>query len=391
MFHVDLTPFGVDMERLKRERLERLQAAMATRGLGALLLTDPLNIRYATNAVLWLNMRATAIQRYALVPVEGEPIIYERPLGKGRAGGDPKPGGTRSFNAFMFAMRPAAATEHFASQVADGLQELGVAGEPLGVDALNLGAVESLRAAGAAATDGWPALLEARRVKTVDEVQLIQWTTQTKFRGYDLVRETLAEMPASEDRLSRLMLDYLLDQGFEAGSEFIVIYDSSQMVDRPHSEPMGTDLVVAEGDLLICDATVAGPGGYYSDFARTYSRGTPSAENRARYQEAYATLQEALPLVKPGPCTELFQRFGKDAEDRLPGLDGFHGVGMSIYETPWLRGWDPPEYEVALEENMIIALEVNHYPVKLEHLLRVTGDGAEILSTYPIEPELVVI
>ena len=154
---------------------------------------------------------------------------------------------------------------------------------------------------------------------------------------------------------------------------------------------MGTDLVVAEGDLLICDATVAGPGGYYSDFARTYSRGTPSAENRARYQEAYATLQEALPLVKPGPCTELFQRFGKDAEDRLPGLDGFHGVGMSIYETPWLRGWDPPEYEVALEENMIIALEVNHYPVKLEHLLRVTGDGAEILSTYPIEPELVVI
>ena len=300
MFHVDLTPFGVDMERLKQERLERLQAAMAKHGLGALLLTDPLNIRYATNAVLWLNMRATAIQRYALVPVEGEPIIYERPLGKGRAGGDPKPGGIRSFNAFMFAMRPAAATEHFASQVADGLKELGVAGEPLGVDALNLGAVESLRAAGAAATDGWPALLEARRVKTVDEVQLIRWTTQTKFRGYDLVRETLAEMPASEDRLSRLMLDYLLDQGFEAGSEFIVIYDSSQMVDRPHSEPMGTDLVVAEGDLLICDATVAGPGGYYSDFARTYSRGTPSAENRARYQEAYATLQGGAAACQAG-------------------------------------------------------------------------------------------
>ena len=38
---------------------------------------------------------------------------------------------------------------------------------------------------------------------------------------------------------------------------------------------------------------------------------------------------------------------------------------------------------------MIIALEINHHPVKLEHLLRVTGDGAEILSTYPMEPELV--
>jgi Xaa-Pro aminopeptidase len=33
---------------------------------------------------------------------------------------------------------------------------------------------------------------------------------------------------------------------------------------------MGADLVV-KGDLVICDATVAGPG-YCSDFARTFSR-----------------------------------------------------------------------------------------------------------------------
>ena len=43
---------------------------------------------------------------------------------------------------------------------------------------------------------------------------------------------------------------------------------------------------------------------------------------------------------------------------------------------------------ISLEENMIVALEINHYPVKLEHLLRVTADGAEILSQYPIDPEL---
>jgi Xaa-Pro aminopeptidase len=44
---------------------------------------------------------------------------------------------------------------------------------------------------------------------------------------------------------------------------------------------------------------------------------------------------------------------------------------------------------ISLEENMIVALEINHYPVKLEHLLRVTHDGAEILSHYPVDPELV--
>ena len=40
---------------------------------------------------------------------------------------------------------------------------------------------------------------------------------------------------------------------------------------------------------------------------------------------------------------------------------------------------DAPEFESALQA----------YPVKLEHLLRVTKDGPEILSEYPVDPELV--
>jgi Xaa-Pro aminopeptidase len=185
------------------------------------------------------------------------------------------------------------------------------------------------------------------------------------------------------------MLDYLMDQGFEAGSEFISIYDSSLADSRPHNEPMGADLVVRDGDLVICDATVAGPGGYYSDFARTFSRGTPTAQTKQRYQEAYHSMQEAVKLVRPGSCAEAFKRFGKGASARLAGFDGFHGVGLCIYESPWLRGGDPEKYMISLEENMIVACEINHYPVKLEHLLRVTADGAEILSQYPVDPELV--
>jgi Xaa-Pro aminopeptidase len=152
---------------------------------------------------------------------------------------------------------------------------------------------------------------------------------------------------------------------------------------------MGADLVIKEGDLVICDATVAGPGGYYSDFARTFSRGAPSTLSSERYREAYHSLQEALKLVRPGPCTEAFRHFGKGANARLPGFDGYHGVGLCVYEPPWLRGGDPEKYMITLEENMVVALEINHYPVKLEHLLRVTGDGAEILSGYPIDPELI--
>jgi Xaa-Pro aminopeptidase len=381
MFHTDLAPLGVDMERLTSQRLERLQQAMKQHGLGALMLTDHQNIRYATNSVFMLGLRATAIQRFVLVPTSGVPLICQRETARKR-------GEMPRFDAYMFAMRPPVATKDFVAQAVAGLRELGVAHEPVGVDSLNLEAVEGLKDAGIRMVDGWRALNQARAVKTVDELQLIRWTTRAKERGYDLVRQALRDSNVPEDRLSRIMFDHLLDQGFEAGSEFISIYDSSKEA-RPHSEPMGADLVVVEGDLVICDATVAGPGGYYSDFARTFSRGTPAPASRARYREAYKSLQAALPLIKPGSCQEFFARFGRHSTAQLLGLDGFHGVGLCIYEAPWLRGGDPEEYGVTLEENMIIALEINHNPVKLEHLLRVTESGVEILSTYPLDPELV--
>jgi Xaa-Pro dipeptidase len=382
MFYTDLTPFGVDTERLTSERLRRLQTAMKQHGLGVLMLTDQQSIRYATNTVFMLNLRATAIQRFVLVPAEGEPLICQREISRKAKQR------VQRFDSYMFAMRPPPATKDFAAEVVEGLRQLGLTNERIGVDTLNLEAVQALRDAGVYLVDGSRALNAARAVKTVDEIQLIRWTTRAKERGYDLVREALHESDLPEERLSRIMLDYLLDQGFEAGSEFVSIYDSSRADERPHNEPMGTDLVVIEGDLVICDATVAGPGGYYSDFARTFSRGNPTGQSRARYAEAAETLQQALTLIKPGPCTELFARFGKHSSSRLPGLDGFHGVGLSIYEAPWLRGGDPEEYLVTLEENMIIALEINHYPVKLEHLLRVTDSGVEILSQYPMDREL---
>jgi len=356
---------------------------MKREAMGALVLTDQHNIRYATNTVFMHGLRATAIQRFVVIPVSGSPLICQRETSRQR-----KHHRAGRFDAYMFGMRPPVATKDFVTEVIASLRELGVADEQVGVDSLNLEAADLLRTDGVRLVDGWRVLNRARAVKTVDELQLIRWTTRAKERGYDLVRAALHDSNVPEDGLSRIMLDYLLDQGFEAGSEFISIYDSSQDM-RPHTEAMGTDLVVVEGDLVICDATVAGPGGYYSDFARTFSRGNPTQQSRARYREAYETLQEALSLIKPGRCTEFFARFGKSSSSRLPGLDGFHGVGLCIYEAPWLRGGDPDEYAVTLEENMIIALEVNHLPVKLEHLLRVTDSGVEILSTYQLDPELV--
>ena len=68
MYYPDLSAFGVDNDRLGSERLSRLQQSMKQHDMAALMLTDWLNIRYATNSVFMMNLRATAIQRFVLVP-----------------------------------------------------------------------------------------------------------------------------------------------------------------------------------------------------------------------------------------------------------------------------------------------------------------------------------
>jgi len=67
----------VDQTRLRQQRLERLQAELQKRDLGAMLLYDPVNVRYATdcrNMQIW-TMHNSA--RYCLVPSDGKAIIFD--------------------------------------------------------------------------------------------------------------------------------------------------------------------------------------------------------------------------------------------------------------------------------------------------------------------------
>src|SRR5215471_7869765 len=153
MFYTDLSSFGVNMERLTEQRLRRLHDAMKRENLGALLLTDQHNIRYATNTVFMHGLRATAVQRFVVVPATGSPLICQRETSRNR-----KNSNSGRFDAYMFGMRPPIATQDFVTQVVVALREAGVLGEQVGVDNLNLEAADLLRSSGIRLVDGWRAL-----------------------------------------------------------------------------------------------------------------------------------------------------------------------------------------------------------------------------------------
>ena len=62
----------VDFSRVRRERLEKVQREMTARDIGALVLTDIMNIRYCTGVSVMPLWTAVNLAHYTLVPVEGE-------------------------------------------------------------------------------------------------------------------------------------------------------------------------------------------------------------------------------------------------------------------------------------------------------------------------------
>src|SRR5213079_3350000 len=160
--------------RLREERLERAKASLEASELGALLMFDPNNIRYVTSTHIgeWARDKNA---RFALLPRGEEPILWD--FGSAArhhqlfAPWLPP----ENFRAGVTPMRGAMPVEtgipdKLGTRIADELRERGLQDEPLGVDMADLLTLEALRRAGVQVTDGSQVMLEARKIKTAQEI-----------------------------------------------------------------------------------------------------------------------------------------------------------------------------------------------------------------------------
>ena len=70
------TEVGVNFQRLREERFQKAQAAVRTRGLGAVLCFDMDNIRYVTGTAIGDAFR-DFLSHYCLCPREGKPFLFD--------------------------------------------------------------------------------------------------------------------------------------------------------------------------------------------------------------------------------------------------------------------------------------------------------------------------
>lgn len=390
-------PSEIDFGQLRAGRLARLQAMLKRHDFPVALLYNTANIRYATGVDVMAVWTAGTFARYCLVPAEGAPILFEY---KGsihvsqKVVHDVRPAYTWQYGGTAAGGK----AREWARSIRSALRELGLERERLAVDKVDTAGFLALQEEGIALADVGPATVDAREVKTPEEVALFA------ING-GIGDAMLAEFEAAirpgirEFELWAVLSDALLRRHGEGLFTRLVASgtNTNPWLTEAH------DKAVMPGDLVGVDTDANGYEGYVIDVSRTFLCGdTPSPEQKEAYRVAYDCVNGMFDLVRPGMSFEEFAAKAPRvpaayAAQRYPTMvhqAGLEDEGPGIPYPDDDRGPRRIMPQRELKENMVLCLECYAgrsgapFGVKLEDQVLVTADGAKLISTYPFEAKL---
>ena len=397
----------VDIDRLRTQRLARLKEALDRSELGALLSFDFHNIRYMTSTHIG-TWAMDKLIRFALLPRGGEPVLWDfgsaarhhqlyNPWLDGRTD-DPEQGRARAgISTLRGAFNPdAGAADGVAAKVKRELDKYGLAGEPVGVDLVEVPVLKALEAAGLEVVDGQQVYLDARRIKTPDEITLLTTAATLVDAAYDELYRFLRP-GVRENECVGLVAKVLYDLGSEH-VEGVNAISGERCSPHPH---VYSDRILRPGDPAFFDI-LHSYNGYRTCYYRCFAVGSASVAMRDAYVRCRDYMDEAIALVKPGATTAdivsvwpAATEFGFPDEEAAFALQYGHGVGLSIWEKPIFSRLVSLDHPEVLEEGMLFALET-YWPAsdgwsaaRIEEEVVVTADGCEVITKFPAEELLV--
>ena len=390
----------IDFDRLRTDRLARAKASLEASDLGALLLFDPNNIRYVTSTHVgeWARDKNA---RWTLLCRGAEPILWDfgsaarhhqlfapwLPPDNFRAGVAPMRGAMPVETGVPDAL---------AEKISFELRERGLAADSLGVDMADLVTLEALLRAGIEVTDGSRVMLEARKIKTAEEIALLDHACGIVDAVYEEIYRMLRPGVREHEVVARA-------QGllFELGSDHVEAINAVSG-DRCNPHPhVFSDRLLRPGDQAFFDV-IHSFMGYRTCYYRTFNIGTASTAQLDAYKQCREWLDSAIELVRPGATTAEIaavwptaQELGFPNEESCFGLQFGHGVGVGLYEPPMISRVHSLECPVEIEEGMVFALETycpandGRSAARIEEELVVTSDGCDVITRFPAEELLV--
>jgi len=390
---------AVDEAALRRSRLARLRLEMRRHDLAALLLLDPVNIRYATGA---RNMQVFHLRnpaRYLFLPESGPVILFEftgcHHLARGLETIDEvRPATTASYVAAGPGI--AEAETRWAREVATLLRAHVGRGARIGVERVNAGAAMALSSEGFVLGDAQAPVERARAIKGPEELVCIRAALRATERGVAALRQSL-EPGLTENQLWSVLHQAVIAQGGDYVETRLL---SSGPRTNPWFQESGARVIGAD-ELVALDTDVVGCHGYYCDFSRTFHCGPnrPSDAQRTLYRVAMEQIAHNIDVIRPGLGFRDYAERAWPIPERYLANRYYlsaHGCGMTG-EYPYLyHAMDFAEagYDGVIEPGMTLCVESyigeagGAEGVKLEQQLLVTETGTELLSLFPFEESL---
>src|SRR5579863_6047505 len=351
----------IDFDRLRRERLARAKALLATSEMGALLCFDMNNVRYltATHIGSWAQDK---ISRFALLPQNDEPILWDfgsaarhHQLNCPWLGERSRPG----ISLLRGAMSPEMGrAENVAKKIRVELEMRGLLHEPVGIDVIEPPILFALQKEGITVVDSQQLMSTVRMIKTDDELTLLNMSAMMVDAAYEELYRAMRP-GFSENEAVGLASKVLYDLGSEY-VEGVNAISGERCSPHPH---VFSDRVLRPGDPIYYDILHSYMG-YRTCYYRTLAVGSASRAQRDAYTRCREYMDMAIAAVKPGATTgdivSLWPRaaeFGFADEMAAFALQYGHGVGLSIWEKPIFSRLVSLDHPEPLEEGMVFALE----------------------------------
>lgn len=388
------------LARMRNYRHARLVGIMVARDLPALLMYDPVNIRYASDA---RNMQVYSLNhdaRYLFLGADGHTVLFDWFQGDVYFGDLPIDE-VRIGSAYGFVANGDQyfdqALAQWAAEIADLLREHSPDDLRIGIDRLSPFAAAALAAAGVTVVDGQGAIYQARSLKSEDEIAAMRIAVAACDDGFARMQaQTVAGMTEVDSWA-------LLHQAnIEWEGEWI---NARLMTSGPRTNPWSQETslrVIEAGDIVACDSDLIGPYGYAADISRSWiADGAPSDRHRRLYAQSYEHLQRNIELFQAGASfRELMrQNYRLPIDYQSQMFTSFaHGIGLEN-EWPIIKSVHKAEhkggygggYDGELQAGMTICIESyigevgGPDGIKLEEQILVTEQGPVSLSQTPFE------
>lgn len=360
---------------MNQDRLARLRAEMQQHNIDCTALVPGPNMDYMSHIHSHLSERPIVL----FLPRDADPAIVIPNLEamKAEAAGvaADRIHGWSDDEGYMGAFRAAA-------------DQLGLAGQTIGVEALHMRVLElnilQSCAADLQTVHAEPMLSALRLIKDADEIAAMEQAVKVAEAAMELLLPQI-KVGMTEKQIAGMLTQLLLDNGADKVA-FGPIVSAGPNGASPHAVP--TERPLQTGDLLIIDWGCY-VNGYPSDITRTFAIGEIEPEFQRIYNAVKIANEEGKKAASPSSSGQDVDRASREVIEEAGYGKYFihrtgHGLGLEVHEPPFMMEGN----DTIMQPGNVITVEPGIYlpgrgGVRIEDDVVITENGRRSLTTFP--------